>query len=68
LHKLGKIPASTFTNTTSAVKQEKKIKIKDNKILSQFCKTISIIDNLVPGNGTKNIIETNTASAQVAIV
>jgi len=57
-----KIPVITIINTNSAIKQEKKITIKDNKILSHFGKTNLIVNSLIPGNGAKNII------ARVAVV
>ena len=58
-----KISTSTITNTTSAIKQEKKKTIKDNKILSHFRKTNSIVNSSVSGNGVKNL--TTTAGARV---
>jgi len=45
LHINRKILANTITNTTNTIKQEKKITIKDNKILSHFCKANSIVNS-----------------------
>jgi len=47
-------------------KNKTKIKVKGNKILSQFHKTNSIVDSVMPGNGAKNL--TTTASARVVVV
>jgi len=40
-----------------AKKEKTKITIKSNKILSQFGKTKSIVNNLVPDNGVKSLID-----------
>jgi len=51
----GKIHTSTITNTTNTIKQQIKKKAKENKTLSQFRKTNSIVNKLVLDNSAKNL-------------